>query len=52
MPVGIIPGGGGSVRLPRLVGAGLAADVLTWAAQLAAAPAAVFGRLSASAVTL
>ncbi|XVV15828.1 enoyl-CoA hydratase-related protein [Actinoplanes sp. CA-131856] len=28
MPAGIIPGGGGSVRLPRLIGPGLAADVI------------------------
>jgi enoyl-CoA hydratase len=46
VPAGIIPGGGGSVRLPRLVGPGLAADVILSGREVGADEALRAGWLS------
>ncbi|WP_097321742.1 enoyl-CoA hydratase/isomerase family protein [Paractinoplanes atraurantiacus] len=46
VPAGIIPGGGGSVRLPRLIGPGLAADVILTGREVGAAEALRVGWLS------
>ncbi|MEU8817593.1 enoyl-CoA hydratase/isomerase family protein [Actinoplanes sp. NPDC048796] len=46
VPAGFIPGGGGSVRLPRLIGPGLAADVILTGREVGASEALRVGWLS------
>ncbi|WP_234317157.1 enoyl-CoA hydratase/isomerase family protein [Streptomyces sp. NRRL WC-3744] len=45
--VGIIPGGGGSVRLPRLIGSGRAAEAILTGRQVFAEDALRFGWVNA-----